>query len=102
MQDQSGPVALRLAGVNRSLATAELAETVPVTSGRLRVLMVISRPGGLADAGYRMIARPPLERLDAVRGQVDLVVLRPPTLDALRDTLAGAEPWEAGFTPPAV
>ena len=35
-----------------------------------------------------MIARPLLERLDAVRGEVDLVVLRPPTLEALRETLA--------------
>ena len=58
--------------------------------GRLRVLMVISRPAGTGDIGYRMIARPLLERLDAVRGQVDLVVLRPPTLDALRDALAEA------------
>jgi tetratricopeptide (TPR) repeat protein len=40
--------------------------------------------------GYQLIARPLLERLEAVRGQVDLVVLRPPTLDALRDALAAA------------
>ena len=36
-----------------------------------------------------MIARPLLERLEAVRGEVDLVVLRPPTLDALRDGAGG-------------
>ena len=52
--------------------------------------MVISRPAGAADVGYRMIARPLLERLEAVRGRVDLVVLRPPTLDALAGTLAEA------------
>ena len=52
--------------------------------------MVISRPSGTGDIGYRMIARPLLERLDAVRGEVDLVVLRPPTLDELRDALAEA------------
>ena len=52
--------------------------------------MVISRPAGAADVGYRMIARPLLERLEAVRGRVDLVVLRPPTLDALARTLAEA------------
>ena len=55
----------------------------PGAGGRLRVLMVISRPAGTADIGYQMIARPLLERLDAVRGQVELVVLRPPTLEAL-------------------
>ena len=52
--------------------------------------MVISRPAGAADVGFRMIARPLLERLEAVRGQVELVVLRPPTLDALAGTLAEA------------
>ena len=52
--------------------------------------MVISRPAGTGDIGYQMIARPLLERLDAVRGQVGLVVLRPPTLEALRDALGEA------------
>jgi tetratricopeptide (TPR) repeat protein len=52
--------------------------------------MVICRPAGTGDLGYRMIARPLLERLDAVRGDVELVVLRPPTLDALRAALAAA------------
>ena len=47
-------------------------------------------PGGHRDIGYRMIARPLLDRLDAVRGEVDLVVLRPPTLDGLRSALAEA------------
>ena len=58
-----------------------------VPGERLRVLMVIARPAGTADVAYRMIARPLLERLDAVRGQVDLVVLRPPTLAALAEIL---------------
>ena len=80
------PLALDLAGMSRSLPIPETAETVPVPGGRLRVLMVISRPAGRRDVGYRMIARPLLERLEAVRGQVDLVVLRPPTLEGLRET----------------
>jgi hypothetical protein len=46
----------------------------------LRVLMVIARPAGARDVGFRMVARPLLERLEAVRGRVELVVLRPPTL----------------------
>ena len=37
-----------------------------------------------------MIARPLLERLEAVRGEVELVVLRPPTLEALERQLAAA------------
>jgi len=87
------PLALDLA-LSRSLPVAESAETVAVPGGRLRVLMVISRPAGAGDVGYRMIARPLLDRLEVVRGQVDLVVLRPPTLDALGEVLAEAA--EAG------
>jgi hypothetical protein len=52
--------------------------------------MVISRPAGAADVGYQMVARPLLERLDAVRGEVSLTVLRPPTFDALRDAVRKA------------
>jgi tetratricopeptide (TPR) repeat protein len=84
------PLALEIAGINRSLPGADGAETVPVPDGRLRVLMVISRPAGTGDVGYQMIARPLRERLEAVRGTVDLVALRPPTLDALESALAQA------------
>jgi len=90
MRGPGGPVALGLAGVSRALPVADLSATAAVPGDRLRVLMVISRPAGTGDIGYRMIARPLLERLEAVRGQVDLVVLRPPTLDALCGTLAEA------------
>ena len=90
MRDPGGPVALGLAGVSRALPVAELAQTAAVPGGRLRVLMVISRPAGTGDVGYQMIARPLLERLEAVRGQVELVVLRPPTLGALGGVLGEA------------
>jgi tetratricopeptide (TPR) repeat protein len=83
-----------VAGIDRSLPAGELGAAFDATGDRLRVLMVISRPSGAADVGFRMIARPLLERLAAVRGQVELVVLRPPTLDALAQTLA--EATEAG------
>jgi len=84
------PLAVDVAGIDRSLPTGELGASFEATGGRLRVLMVISRPAGAADIGYQMIARPLLARLEAVRGAVDLVVLRPPTLDALASTLAEA------------
>ncbi len=90
MRDSKGPVALGAGGISRSLPVAGGAGTLEVPGGRLRVLMVISRPGGTSDVGYQMVARPLLERLDAVRGQVDLTVLRPPTLEALREALASA------------
>jgi tetratricopeptide (TPR) repeat protein len=52
--------------------------------------MVISRPAGTEDVGYQMVARPLLERLAAVRGEVALTVLRPPTFDALHQAVTQA------------
>ncbi|HEV3289250.1 MAG TPA: CHAT domain-containing protein, partial [Streptosporangiaceae bacterium] len=90
MRDGAGPVALGAGGISRSLPVAGSAGTLEVPGGKLRVLMVISRPAGTADVGYQMVARPLLERLDAVRGEVHLTVLRPPTLDSLRRTVTQA------------
>ena len=52
--------------------------------------MVIARPAGTEDVGYQMVARPLLERLDAVRGEVALTVLRPPTFEALQQAVTQA------------
>ncbi len=90
MRDDAGPVALGAGGISRSLPVAESAGTLAVPGGKLRVLMVISRPGGTQDVEYQMVARPLLERLDAVRGEVDLTVLRPPTFGALGRVLKKA------------
>lgn len=87
---RAGPVALGQGGISRALPVAEAAQTVAVAGGKLRVLMVISRPAGTQDVGYQMVARPLLERVDAVRGEVELTVLRPPTFDALRDAVKQA------------
>jgi hypothetical protein len=94
MRDESGPVALGKGGISRSLPVAGGAGTLEVPGGKLKVLMVISRPAGTGDVGYQMVARPLLERLNAVRGEVDLTVLRPPTFDALSRTVREAA--EAG------
>ncbi|WP_177246407.1 tetratricopeptide repeat protein, partial [Actinacidiphila alni] len=84
------PVALDGVALTRSLQSGGMAEVFDAPGTRLRVLMVISRPGGTDDVGYQMIARPLLRRLEAVRGKVELVVLRPPTLKRLREVLADA------------
>jgi tetratricopeptide (TPR) repeat protein len=94
MRDGAGPVAMGTGGISRTLPVADGAGTLDVPGGKLRVLMVISRPAGTHDVSYQMVARPLLERLDAVRGEVSLSVLRPPTFDALRDALRQAA--EAG------
>ena len=90
MRDGAGAVALGAGGISRSLPVAGGAGTLEVPGGRLRVLMVISRPAGTDDVGYQMVARPLLERLEAVRGEVELTVLRPPTFDALREAVRQA------------
>ncbi|HEX7291993.1 MAG TPA: tetratricopeptide repeat protein [Conexibacter sp.] len=88
--ERDTPLALDRIGVSRSLAAVPPEASHAVHGERLRVLMVIARPEGAEDVGYRIVARPLLRRLQAVRGEVELVVLRPPTLEQLRTTLAAA------------
>jgi hypothetical protein len=83
------PLALAMTAFDRTISAA--GEATPVPPGdALRVLMVIARPAGLEDIGYQMVARPLLQRLDAVRGKVVLEVLRPPTLERLVGVLRAA------------
>jgi tetratricopeptide (TPR) repeat protein len=91
---RAAPVAIEAGALTRSIPGGDLEDELIVGGDRLRVLMVISRPSGPDDIGYRMIARPLLERLRAVGGRVELSVLRPPTHDALARTLAGAAPFQ--------
>src|SRR5215469_9594116 len=97
MRDGAGPAALGAGGISRSLPVAGGAGTLEVPGGRLRVLMVISRPAGTEDVGYQMVARPLLERLEAVRGEVALTVLRPPTFEALGQALKRAAETDEPF-----
>ena len=92
MRDPSRPAPLVLdqVTVTRSLPSMDLADSFEVAGTRLRVLVVISRPDGPSDVEYQMVGRPLLERLEAVRGTVELTVLRPPTLDRLSVVLAEA------------
>jgi hypothetical protein len=91
------PLALDLAGISRSLAADSSIEVIAAPGRTLRVLMVIARPAEEYDVGYQIIARPLLERLHTVRGQVDLTILRPPTLEAMEAALAQAERNNAPF-----
>jgi CHAT domain-containing protein len=87
----AAPLVLDGIGLSRGLSTADPDEAFDVGGQRLRVLMVIARRDGTRDIGYRMIARPLLRRLAAVRGEVELEVLRPPTLAALGERLQAAQ-----------
>lgn len=90
------PLALDEIVLSRALSTGHMDGTLEAGGQRLRVLMVISRPDGDRDVGYQMIARPLLRRLSAVRGQVEVEVLRPPTREALTERLraTGADPYQ--------
>lgn len=87
------PLALEIPAFDRTLSLPRAATPIP-PGDVLRVLMVIARPSGLQDVGYQMVARPLLQRLEAVRGKVVLDVLRPPTLESLAARLDEAA--EAG------
>lgn len=91
VHDPASPQPLALTGttISRRIPGGS-AGPVRIDYRRLRVLMVISRPRGAGDVGYRTIARPLLEQLALVRDQVELVVLRPPTLEGLAETLRAA------------
>jgi tetratricopeptide (TPR) repeat protein/tRNA A37 threonylcarbamoyladenosine biosynthesis protein TsaE len=85
------PLVLDGVSVSRALASGIGESFHPdAADDRLRVLMVISRPEGERDVGFQMVARPLLQRLEAVRGHVELTVLRPPTLEMLEHTLQTA------------
>jgi tetratricopeptide (TPR) repeat protein len=92
LRDPHLPMPLALDGVrfSRTLPGQHRGDPFVVQGRSLRVLMVIARPRGALDVGYQLIARPLLRRLAAVRGPVELEVLRPPTLEALDSALRTA------------
>lgn len=53
-----------------------------------RVLFVISRPGQAQDVPFRSVARPSLEALWSMPDEFETIVLRPPTFEKLKETLA--------------
>lgn len=93
----SVPLVLDGIGITRCLAAKSPDDCVDAAGERLRVLMVISRPASVRDVGYQMIARPLLRSMASARCEVDLEVLRPPTLDALEARLRAARDAEAPF-----
>jgi tetratricopeptide (TPR) repeat protein len=82
-------IALGSGGIHRTLPAAARS-AVSRTGEELRVLMVIARPEGEGDVPCQMIARQLLQRIDLVSGKVVLDVLRPPTLQALKQKIARA------------
>ncbi|NJM63113.1 MAG: tetratricopeptide repeat protein [Oscillatoriales cyanobacterium RU_3_3] len=70
-----------LAGMYRSLSNyAVRAELGTMSDEQLNILLVIARPYGAKDINFQTIARPMLEALKPIQKQVNLTVLRPPSL----------------------
>ncbi|MCW6049211.1 tetratricopeptide repeat protein [Lyngbya sp. CCAP 1446/10] len=70
-----------LAGMYRSLSNyAVRAELGTMSDEQLNILLVIARPYGERDINFQTIARPMLEALKPIQRQVNLTVLRPPSL----------------------
>ncbi|WP_293336873.1 tetratricopeptide repeat protein [Microcoleus sp. CAWBG58] len=70
-----------LAGMYRSLSDyAVRAELGTMSDEQLNILLVIARPYGERDINFQTIARPMLEALKPIKKQVNLTVLRPPSL----------------------
>jgi tetratricopeptide (TPR) repeat protein len=70
-----------LAGMYRSLSDYGVrAELGTMSDEQLNILLVIARPYGERDINFQTIARPMLEALKPIQKQVNLTVLRPPSL----------------------
>lgn len=70
-----------LAGMYRSLSEyAVRADMGEMSDEQLNILLVIARPYGERDINFQTIARPMLEALKPIQKQVNLTVLRPPSL----------------------
>ncbi len=87
------PLALRAqAFVRAQPETAQTPEIPQSTSGPIRILLVICRPGGREDVPFRSVASRILKGLsEEARAVFQLDVLRPPTLEQLSRVLAGAK-----------
>ena len=70
-----------LAGMYRSLSEyAVRADMGGMSDEQLNILLVVARPYGAKDINFQTIARPMLEALKPIQKQVNLTVLRPPSL----------------------
>lgn len=77
-----------LAGMYRSLSSQGVKAPLPaMPNDQLNILLVIARPEGEQDVGFKTIARPLLAALQPIRQRVNLKVLRPPSLKAFEAEL---------------
>ena len=87
------PLAVHVPSFVRAHSQAALRpKYVPQESGKIRILLVICRPGGDQDVPFRSVARHLIRGLSAdARENFDLEVLRPPTFEQLGKRLRAAK-----------
>lgn len=84
------PVALGVASFVRVHRRAAVRPRRPTTAEKLRVLLVICRPGGRDDVPFRSVASHLVRLGDSATDVLDLDVLRPPTFQRLTTVLEAA------------
>jgi len=87
--DLDVPLTVRLP-VTRRVDALSSKFDLPGRRPTLNILVVMARPDGLADVGYRTISRPLLDALRTAGLLVTVDLVRPGTWQALRDHLRAA------------
>lgn len=86
------PLALRARSFVRAQPNPVQRPQVPTINGPIRILVVISRPGGAHDVAFRSVATRIIKGLgEEARAVFHLDVLRPPTFDQLARVLRAAK-----------
>lgn len=97
--DSEIPLALHVPSFVRAHSQAALRpKPAPQEAGKIRILLVICRPGGDKDVPFRSVARHLIRGLSAeARENFELAVLRPPTFEQLGKRLRAAKANDKPF-----
>jgi tetratricopeptide (TPR) repeat protein len=98
LRDPTQGVEFALAGrsITRTTSRADGARAAPPTrsDGAVRILLVIARPEGRLDVGFRSVSGPLVHELTASGAPVEVDVLRPPTFERLQEVLHDSGPYD--------
>jgi tetratricopeptide (TPR) repeat protein len=96
--DSATNLALSAAAFVRSQRAGQTVLPPEAEAAKVRILLIISRPGGGADVPFRSVANRLVTELDKkAHGAFELHVLRPPTYEQLVRTLDDAKKREVPF-----
>lgn len=84
-------LALAARAITRTSSAAAATYDAVHEDGEVRILIVIARPQGRLDVGFRSVADPLLRELRAASAPVSIDVLRPPRFEQLEEVLRAAQ-----------